>query len=729
MNNVLSVLNDHELSVVVSTNFKNLSLRAKLSQGSTPVAPGRTDPYRIPGPLPLNIENVEFGIDYQSTALFFMIGFTFDFELFGELVDVTARMNFGPTSAAVVGTVRTPNGTLPSPPILQGIHFSEIGLLMGVGFAPPSIMLGLGGKFEIGDNHDQKDRFSFVLEIIGNVPNPLYLSFYLKHISMSTIVTVFTDHAPPAGAREELEIIHGDELSFYWSERAIILPDGTYSQPGLEFSGFIDIFSFDMFTDCEVTSSDIHGKAQTDPINILGLLKIEGDGTEIKRKYNTSTGLMVDNHLDVENNDAEHNIIEKTVVHAGGPHFEMGLTSSPILKANWRISLFEVVKQQVNVSVGLDGIEYELKYSIMGISKFVLACKLKKWTDFTGSTSFKYGLDHKFNLPLVGSINVEATVGAHFEVKLNTQRAEIGISDLGFHFMGMDFVIPDITLDVHFSSLQKIPEIIINEIVANAAKIFAQILTNPEILIRLIRDGIINTIKNLAQLLGDLFGIDTRAIADILKGAGYVANEVASILKDAGIPVDEIAGILKDVFKLSGGAIGEVLKGVGFVGSQVAGALKAIGIPVDQIAGILKSTFGMGVRGIGTVLKGLGYAGSHVAGALKSIGIPVNQISDVLKVTFGFGANAVGNVLKGVGYTANQVAGALKAVGFPAEAVARFLKDGFSMGAEAVKGVLEGVGFAGSAIEGAFKAIGGSFASFAEDVWGSVGEALNPSNW
>lgn len=580
--NLNSIVKKSTLILQLSYTSTTVSIKSILD-GSVKIPTGKTA---------LTIKNPSIEINI-TPEVFVKLSADFDFTIDKTDMDAKIAMAFAPTQASVSASLTVPGGSLPPPPGVKGLHMNEIGLMMGVFFEPPSILFGIDGKFKIGKEQAKDDQFSFVLQIIGEVVNPLYLSFYLDEIDMGTLVTLFTDQQPSGDLLATLNQVSAKEVSFYWAEANVVLPDNTTALAGFGFGGELDIFGFHMFAEAEVKqSSGISGKAQTDPINLGSVLQIEGDGKEIVRKVDAG-GKTASNKLSLKDSKTTKQVIVK----AGGPHLEISTSSSPFLSANWDISLFEKIKESTEISVGLKGVTFDLSYSIAKVSSFVLKNTLKDWTDYKGSATFKLGVDETINLPKVvvdlGSIHLDVSVSAGFFTHLSTSTESIGLKDMSFNFEGIGFTIPDITLSTSLKSLSDLPGEILNKLENDAKEIFSQLFTDPLIYAKFVKDAVIKIEGDLAKILKESFNQSIDEVAKTLKAAGYAAKDVAKSLKAAFNVGAKAIGIAMSGAGYAADAVVESLYAIGATANEIGDYLNSLGLPIDKLKDIIKDAAGV----------------------------------------------------------------------------------------------------------------------------------------
>ncbi|MBV9231708.1 MAG: hypothetical protein JOZ18_20535 [Chloroflexi bacterium] len=250
------------------------------------------------------------------------------------------------------------------------------------------------------------------------------------------------------------------------------------------------------------------------------------------------------------------------------------------------------------------------------------------------------------------------------------------------------------------------------------------------------------------QAAAALKGLDYAAFSVVgaLESAyGWSGEQAAAALKVVGYAADQVVGALKSVYGWSGDQVAAALKGAGYAADQVTGALKvAYGWSGDQAVAALKGA-GYAVDEVTGALKiAYGWSGDQAVVALKAAGYAVGEVTGVLKSVYGLSGDQVASALKGTGYAADEVAGALKSVygwsgdqaavalngvGYAADQVASMLKDVYQLGGDQVNDILKEAGYATDQIGSAMKDIFAWSDDKVGSLVGTIGNALNPSNW
>ncbi|MEM9735677.1 MAG: hypothetical protein AAF908_03610 [Pseudomonadota bacterium] len=270
------------------------------------------------------------------------------------------------------------------PPPYMGVHPDTYGLSLGLQFTPPGLDIGILGSYYIGDDKTpQPDEFALIFEMVEEVPDILFLSFYANEISLPQAVTMVSNQALP-GALDVLGDIKVSDLSFYWCESIVTLPDATQAQPLLGFSGAIELASFSAQMALELKpaggqgASEISFSAQMAPINLRDILHVAGDGRAVTKKIVTDgeKPRPVKNNTVTPWKSQGHTTLE-TLVPAGGPVAEFDLMNAPFVHLSAEISLFDLVKEKIQATVSVSGLSFSLDYSALrNVEDVKLACTL-----------------------------------------------------------------------------------------------------------------------------------------------------------------------------------------------------------------------------------------------------------------------------------------------------------------------------------------------------------------
>ncbi|MBZ5508851.1 MAG: hypothetical protein LAO78_25605 [Acidobacteriia bacterium] len=714
--NLQSIVGQTDLILQITVGEQGLSLTAKL--------PGKVG---IPtGKSKLALGSPSIRIDLADEIVFQLSG-SMSMTINGAVILATARLIIDETEAQVAIDISGDHAALPPPPRVKGLHLEDFGLIMGVFFEPPGVDLGIQGKCRIGEVQGTKDNeFAMILEVIEEVPNLLYLSFYIDEMDLGQVVTLFTDRQEP-GIVQSMEIVKAYGLSFRFAENVVVLPDGSIAQPGFGLSASIQLLSWGGHVDLQVGATDgIHGTAELSPINLRNVLVISGDGKGIKRIFQQTSGTwqLVTNSSIVRTLPAPP-VRQETIIAPGGPVLQFNCLKSPFIHASLMVSLFDLQKAKIDATLSTSGISFVLTYTVDGIEKFNMSCSLQDRDHFSASGLFHFKLD-----AIVGPIHVQGinfssihlvtNVDANVAVILDPSRFSMDVSG-GFNFQGIVFTFPRIALTVAPSSLKELPGKVLGQIRGFADQIFGELFKDAQRWAGMIGQGIITGVDDMATGLNTVFhltsdeaaklmksarlgenlvcaGLNSAyhltadAAAATMKGAGYAAGEVASglhaaykqtaaetavMLKGAGFAVNDVGNALRTAFGLPPQAAAQVLKGAGYALNDVNSALhNAYGAMAQQAAQWL-SAAGYAVNDVGGVLKTFyGTPASQAGMELRMAGYAAGEIGNALKNTWGAGEDQTAQLLHDAGYSVNDVGNALKSSwGKSSDAIGRALKN------------------------------------------------------
>ncbi|HYG16359.1 MAG TPA: hypothetical protein VEC12_11450, partial [Bacteroidia bacterium] len=495
--NLNSVVNQAKLVTQASFGSNGVSLFVGLDGGAgIPDGKGNS----------LQLKKAGLQITLGDIMVVQLIG-AMDFAFNGNTIEATSRLIISETQAQAAISVESDTSILPLPPGLKGIKLKDFGMIMGVFFEPPGLDVGMQGKVQIGDDALKDDSFAFVLEMIEEVPNPLYLSFYLDEIDLGKALQVFTD-INDSKLVSALSVVKATNVSFYWCENIVVLPDGTIAQPGLGFSGMINVFGFGFMGEFLATvATGIHGKAQVAPVNIKDVLKLSGDGKTITR--NAGKDSQTVSNTGIVRTDTP--VQQQVMVAGGGPVFTVSTSSSPFLHLDFKASLFDVVNTAVAATIDSKGISFSLEFDVANIEKFNLTCTLTNWTNFKGNATFRFGIDETIG-PIkilginAGSVHLQVNASVDLGVVLNSDVFSLAL-DASFGFMGSTLKVPHIAISVAPKSLAQLPGVIVKEIKDAASSLFGYLFENAEKWAKYIGQGIITGVEDMAAVLKDAYKV------------------------------------------------------------------------------------------------------------------------------------------------------------------------------------------------------------------------------
>lgn len=751
-NNVGSLLGPQKaLTVDVSFNYA-ISLgifatRLTIALDDLKVPTGNGDSFAITKPT----------ITLDINPLFKFVVFTvkgyIPFNMFGAKFNAEVSLVVDNEEAEIGVDITGDHASLPAPPIAKGVHFDEFGVGMGLFFEPPGYALGLQGKFHIGvpagDNEVElnDDTFALVCKIDGEVPEPVFISFYVPQMDINKVVELFTNANPNLNVP-----VSFSDLSFRWSEKfmdAYALPDGTLSEGGYGFSATVKVFAFEFYGIVEVDlNNGLTADVEVSPLNWNNVFRLSGDGKGVTVKVDQHGNPIRNNEIRDKKvlQDALAKATDKQVVAPGGPVLQINTLKSPILHLNGKVSLFELVNYGIEADINHDGIQFQLDFG--GILTEQMTCQLSDFHNFYGS--FKFGINREIPLPTVAgvkfaSIRVEAMASAHISIQTSLSDVILKIGG-SFDFEGRTRMFGDFSADIHIRRMMDVIEAVITNIEQYARQIFIDFLDDVELLASKAKAGLIAFGDSVANVLKNVYSKTAAEVTSIMKGAGYLADEV-------------VAG-LKDAFKAEATDVAALMKAAGFAADQISAgiqkawncglndvtyALHYAGYGAQEVAGAVKSAFNTAKQDITNSLKWLGYAAGDVAGALKNLygaaasevasllknaGYTADEVAASIKNTWNYGVNDVESAMKAAGYGAEEVINALKNI-FSITDIASALKNVYGLSVNDINSFLQSAGYAADQVKQAFESLGGDFASFATQTWDKIKnpDTWNPSKW
>lgn len=489
-----------------------------------------------------SISNAGFRLSRTVTQVMtFSIMGGFSFKLFNQPLDVMLSLNLETTGASASLNIETgPNG-LPGPPGLKGFHFIQAGLLLGMTYQPPAVEMVLQGKFKIGTLQNNADQFGIGMKFVQTpawptpVPVLSYLSFYIEQAGFDQLVTLVTDK-PADGATGVLSNVRGYDLSFYYCDEQTLLPDGTIALPGIGFSGQIKFFGFGAYGAFNMkVDKGIDGHAEIAPINLGNVLKVTGGGKGLKRTYEK---LPSGDWKLVKNNAKPKpgtRTISRTIVQPGGAILQFNALKSPFLYMNWKISLFDLINQEVEAEITTKGITFHLMYAISNTLQFQITCTLSNWSSLAASASLSINLDmtipgFKVNGVVIGDIKLKSKVSITLSLSLSTSQFHLGLAGT-FTFQKKGFSI-NVNLNVAPSDLKNIPKWIKDEIIEQAEELFADLFDEVDEFVNMVKDGILDTGGKTLDGLSKAYNLTADQFADTAKKLGHTTEEVGRYMKD-----------------------------------------------------------------------------------------------------------------------------------------------------------------------------------------------------
>ncbi|MFT7086182.1 MAG: hypothetical protein ACJAV5_001905 [Vicingaceae bacterium] len=549
----------------------------------------------------LKLTNPTLSFDFNKEVTFFIFG-DLSLHFDHKIIDVRPELFISEKELGGNIDFKFSDGWK-KPMGIQGVTIDEFDFQIGVDFEPPAINIGLEGQSHIADQPVKSDDFTFVLEIIEEVPDPLMFSFYLQEIDVKTAMKVFVPKVDAASLPKFIKETTLTDVSFYWAQQAVVIPDGTIAQPGLGFSGNLKVLDFEAHAALAIDQgSGISGEFEMSPINFLNILAITGNGKGVY--LNKKDGKIIHSKAIL---DKDQTGIESVpVVPPGGPTIKFQTTHSPFLKMSLKVSFLDLLNEEIEAFVSDESISFLLKYEIGELVHADLNFALNK-AGF--SLHSKFGMHLKTDIGPIkllgvdfGSIHIDtgfdlvldiSTSIDHFELKLNGE----------FDFEGARLHFPEITISFALKSLTELPGIIIEHLIENAGEIFAALLEDAG---KLLEDGIKEVgkiaeegAKEVAQIavageqeaekiVAEASQAIEQGVEEVAKEATKVEQEAEQILTDAGKEVEKIgvaaAQEVQQIGKTIAHVAEEAEQEVEQIGSQIAQEAEQVGQEVGKLA-------------------------------------------------------------------------------------------------------------------------------------------------
>ncbi|KAH8646928.1 hypothetical protein BGZ60DRAFT_391600 [Tricladium varicosporioides] len=564
--------------------------------------------------LAINKPTATIDINPLFKFVVFTVTGSIPFNAFGKAFEADVSMVIDNLEANFGVVIKGDHSSLPAPPVMQGVHFDEFGLGIGIFFEPPGAAIGLSGKLHIGElaSGTQQaladDTFVVVCQLIEEVPNPLYVSFYVPQMHLTDVLTVFTN------AKSSLDVpVSFTDLSFQWSENPmapVALPDGSLSNMGYGFNATANILSFSFHGDVEIDlTNGLKADIEMAPLSLGSVFSLGGDGSGVSIKADASGNPIKNNLLatTAARQKALKDATTKQLVPPGGPVLRLQTFASPFLRLDAFVSLFEVENLHLAADITSSGIQFKVGFGSLLTTN--MSCTLADFHNL--AASFQFGINQNISLPTIagvslGSILVEALANTHFS--LNTSSSDLILTVGGsFDFEGLTRNFGDFTADVHIQKVSDLLSAIVTYIEQHAEELFKDLLNTGAMWAGKVKDGVITAADSVASVLHNAFEQDAR--------------QVASTMRDVGFSVDAVADALKDAFGLSIRSVTEAMQRVGYTGQEVAGALKtAFGDEAQQIASALSGVYGWSADQVQGVLSGLGFTANQIGQAFQSLG-------------------------------------------------------------------------------------------------------------
>ena len=505
------------------------------------------------------------------------------FQLYGDLamhfdhqtIDVQPRLSISLEEIEFSVPIRFEDGWH-SPMGITGLTLDEIAFAMGINLLPaPGVNIGLQGESHIGDQPRASDNFAFILEIIEEIPDPLLLSFYLAEVDIKTALEVFVgQQAEQVNLPDIVNDINLTDVSFYWAESVVVMPDGTIAQPGLRFGGNLEVLGFAAHARLAIDqSSGIVGEFETSPIHFHNVLSVTGKGQGVYLNQKGGKTLPVTIKPESDTNA----ITRVEVVPPGGPVFALRTAQSPYLQMSIKVSFLDLLSEELEALVANDGIYFKLEYDIAKLVRAEIDVTLNK-TGFVAHSLF--GLHLKADIGPIkilgidfGSIHLDTGFDIELFIRADADEFEFRVNG-EFEFEGARLSFPEIHLAFAPKSLAELPEMIIQQVIDHAEDIFKDLF---DAAAELVKEGI-KEVEHLAE----------EAAEEVSKLANEAEHEAEKLINDAEQAVEhsveEAAEAIKAIDKEAEKILTDAAEEVEHLAEEAVQEVEKIGTEIAHVA-------------------------------------------------------------------------------------------------------------------------------------------------
>jgi hypothetical protein len=537
----------------------------------------------LPGPGTASVTLTDLSLIFKPDPVAMTVKGSVGFPLGSVPIVATGLLTIAANEVDGALNVQGQNGqVLPVPMGFQGVHLTDLGIEIGLTYEPPSLMMGVLGRFVIGPGPaapqgpvpprsltavPPDDEFVLIVGLEGEVPNPLLLSMYLQQLSLNAAVEAFTNQ--PSGLPDD---ISASDVMIYWCDAPAGLqqPDGTWAYPGLGFNAILDVFGVHAYGELKISStSGISGDACIDPLAIPGVVSLTGTGPGTPAAY-----------------------AGQVTIQPGGAQIEISTAASPYLTISWVVTLFSTVTQSMNAQITSSGFTFAVEGSAYGFSS-ALTCAFQ--TSGHLSMAFSVALTLDADLGTLNGVHLGAVhladVGAACSLAASASPLAITIG-ASFEFDGSSLTMPALTVSTPFSSLPEIPAAIARQIENEATAIFADFTGTVAAYLGIAYRGLVAGADEIGSVLKTGYGQTQAQATAAMKAAGYTASDignalasgwdatatdVATTLRSAGYSVSDAGDVIKNAFNLGPDDLHAALQAAGYAASDIGSFFDDIG--------------------------------------------------------------------------------------------------------------------------------------------------------
>lgn len=646
-----------------------------------------------------------------TTPLSFNAQSTVTFNMGEALPDFILKVGFNMHDPSLQFTMKTA-GDPPQPWVdplqIRGLTVTKLVLMISLSVGDSAIRLGIDGAILLRDGKE----VSVALVIDLPPPPPPRPRMLMGQIKGELSVQDLAYNLVGITVPDVISPIRVRDPFIYIVPFDTILDDEVYKQ-GLGLRGTLVVFGLEMSVWIEVSRERVFAEGKLNKkIEVGSLLLISDDEFSEPPKLRLDTSappfvlvsvgvILLGLHGSRANATLDANGFTMEISeHLGGANYNLKCGGKP---------------GHVFTAAGTMGFEFDQLFKnieiLPGADKCDVLLNFKVYATIDGKVSLEDMADPKFELNLGANVTIESALG-EFSFAIATFQMEIRSG----------------TVDQIRAEFQKRAIDIISQDLLHKGKLFQDLFSQGERLLKAIRKGILKLaqkhVKLLARILERQYKMARHLIALSIRDTLQWGSKVAAVgLTELTHDFKEIGTLLRKI-RDDANRIALALKDLRNAG-QIANILKDIGDPADTIAVALRR-IDVGIQDIGPLLKDIGVGYDPISKALHAISAPPKDIAEFLKNGMKCSVDQIGGALNGIGvqldeianllggpgglgYSFDDVAQGLRAAGAEISDTGEILKDGLSAGRSAVQRALgaAGAGFSGGNVEKAVKKIFG----------------------
>ncbi|KAF5027095.1 hypothetical protein F66182_807 [Fusarium sp. NRRL 66182] len=490
--------------------------------------------------MTINKPTVTIDINPALMFVIFTVAGQIPFNIFGKAFEADVSMTIDNIEASFGVDIEGDNTSLPPPLGMQGVHFDKFGVGIGIIFEPPAAVIGLLGQLHIGDPDKgtqvalDDDTFAVVCQFVSEVPDPLYISFYVPQMHLTDVLTVFTN------AQCSLDVpVSFTDLSFKWAQNPmepVVLPDGSLTNMSYGFSAAANILAFSFYGDVEIDMTNgLTADIEMAPLALGSIFSLGGDGTGVSIKVDASGNPIKNNQLatTAAQQQALNGASMKQLVPPGGPVLKLQTFASPFLHLNGAVSLFELDNTSSSDLILHVGGSFGFGDSTCSFGDFTADVHIQRLSDLLSAiiTNMEQNAEQVFT-DMLGT-------GASWA--FNVKQAVI---------TGVDSV----------------------------ASVLHNVYNQDAAQVALTMEDVGYTAQDVASALQSFFGMSEKEVAQTMQQAAYTGEQVAGALRAVfGNDAEQITSALQSAYGWTASEIQSTLSQIGFTAEQIGDAFKSLG--------------------------------------------------------------------------------------------------------------------------------------------------------